>query len=563
MRKGRRRGGHAPGAVNALTGIVILLVVATLALTASQTPPPAIAELAPSAVQQIKDAPSEQTSTAGEGEGGAGGAFGGSSTTTTTAGAPGGSGGAQITAAPPIERARVRRCVGDPPRQTEDPQSPPCVPYWEGDNGGATTKGVTRDTIKLALPYGNQRVADDLMAYFNKRYEFYGRKVVLVAGGGGETCEQRKSSAVFVDEQLKVFGALDASNGNAGPCFQAEMARRKLISSVHAPTFLEQDMARLSPYLWQYAASFDKILRGIGEMYCARLAGKSAERSPDPLIKAKPRKLGVIIQNVLRDTNLETGALDAALARCGARVARYERISSNDDVGLASPDRAQLAMVQFKNDDVTTIVNLGIAFVAQNISSAADSQAYYPEWIFSSYGGFDANLVIKAFWPQSSERQAIFGVTSGPLMRPWSKEPAFVAAKEVDPTIDPVADLGPLQEFVNQYRSLLVVASGIQMAGPRLTPETFGAALQRTSFPYPADDPTKSGDVSFQGDHSMTEEFAEFWWSEAAKSPVGNVSDGSVGAICYVDNGARRRLGRWPTGAGGFFEPPCDPNTNG
>src|SRR5688500_1174590 len=44
-----------------------------------------------------------------------------------------------------VKTAGTKRCVGSPPRQTEDPLSPPCVAHFEGDNGGATYQGVTRD----------------------------------------------------------------------------------------------------------------------------------------------------------------------------------------------------------------------------------------------------------------------------------------------------------------------------------------------------------------------------------------------------------------------------------
>src|SRR2546427_7521610 len=30
----------------------------------------------------------------------------------------------------------TKRCVGKPPRQTEDPMAPPCVAFFSGDNGG-------------------------------------------------------------------------------------------------------------------------------------------------------------------------------------------------------------------------------------------------------------------------------------------------------------------------------------------------------------------------------------------------------------------------------------------
>jgi hypothetical protein len=90
------------------------------------------------------------------------------------------------TAAPPddnVDSLRVHRCVGNPPRQIEDPQSPPCVPYWTGDNGGDTSFGVTRDTITVYVPTEYDKktsVFEPLKNFFNKRFEFYGRKLDFV-----------------------------------------------------------------------------------------------------------------------------------------------------------------------------------------------------------------------------------------------------------------------------------------------------------------------------------------------------------------------------------------------
>ena len=83
----------------------ILVLIATLAITATQTPPPAIAELAPQAVQ-ITEAPAEQASELGQGEGGAAGGGGAPTTTTTTTLAPGGA------TTLPVKTPRLRRCVG-------------------------------------------------------------------------------------------------------------------------------------------------------------------------------------------------------------------------------------------------------------------------------------------------------------------------------------------------------------------------------------------------------------------------------------------------------------------
>jgi hypothetical protein len=46
---------------------------------------------------------------------------------------------------------RQYACVGNPPRQTEDPASPPCVPFFQGDNFGATYQGVTKREIIVLI----------------------------------------------------------------------------------------------------------------------------------------------------------------------------------------------------------------------------------------------------------------------------------------------------------------------------------------------------------------------------------------------------------------------------
>src|SRR5579884_2613954 len=42
-----------------------------------------------------------------------------------------------------------KHCVGNPPRQTEDPLSPPCVAFFQGDNGGRTYTGVTATEVRV------------------------------------------------------------------------------------------------------------------------------------------------------------------------------------------------------------------------------------------------------------------------------------------------------------------------------------------------------------------------------------------------------------------------------
>src|SRR5688500_10245544 len=126
---------RSPGVTYSVITLGLVVLLAAVAMTQRQPPPPTIAEFAPQAIEQITD-PSNEV---GRGARNADGSL----DAEPTPSAP---------AVPDslIDVPRVRRCVGNPPRQIEDPQSPPCVPYWAGDNGGATSKGVTRDEIRVA-----------------------------------------------------------------------------------------------------------------------------------------------------------------------------------------------------------------------------------------------------------------------------------------------------------------------------------------------------------------------------------------------------------------------------
>lgn len=56
----------------------------------------------------------------------------------------------------PVKAPSTKRCVGEPPRQTEDPMSPPCVAFFRGENGGTTYSGVTAEEVRVVvyLPAG-------------------------------------------------------------------------------------------------------------------------------------------------------------------------------------------------------------------------------------------------------------------------------------------------------------------------------------------------------------------------------------------------------------------------
>jgi len=155
----------------------------------------------------------------------------------------------------------------------------------------------------------------------------------------------------------------------------------------------------------------------------------------------------------------------------------------------------------------------------------------------------------------ADQMQHTFGVTfQPPLVRPLLN-PYNIAVNEGDS-----AQSGDTTSFVEAklevYRALLVIASGIQMAGPKLTPQTFRDGLQGTTFPNPMTQ-THAGFVQFKAKtYSMTKDGAEWYWGARDRGPFTD-SDGHPGTVCYLNDFKRYELGSWPKGDAPFFAGPC------
>src|SRR5690349_17794992 len=169
-RRRLRRPGRTSGLVNLAVTIAVLAVLLPLLLNAATSAPPTAAEFAPNASQVIKQAPpGEAAAENGTGRGGKGPGGGTPPTPTPTP-----------TKTENIPSNLLKQCVGPPPeRQIEDPQSPPCIKYWQGDNGGATWPGVTKDTIYIAVPTPNGFTDEynAMQTFFNNRFELYNRHI--------------------------------------------------------------------------------------------------------------------------------------------------------------------------------------------------------------------------------------------------------------------------------------------------------------------------------------------------------------------------------------------------
>ncbi len=545
---------------NSLALATLIAVLALVALVTKPPPPPNVSEFAPQAVEQIEDAPSSQSSRFGTGEGE------GLSGSANDGGAEGKT----------IDVARVRRCVGNPPRQIEDPQSPPCVPYWEGKNGGATSKGISSDEIRVAvLDHPSNEfsqfisTAELYAEFFNRRFEFYGRKIRIMPakqlGGSGFLETDWRATAAQVDEELNVFASLSPDEQELGNGFAEassyydELARRGIISVDSTPSYRSeaQSYHSLAPYQWGYGPSLDERLENAAEFACEALVGRRAAYG-GPDVQTSIRKFGIVVSSGYAARPDESSLKDG-LSNCGASPVMADHPDGTD---------GDVEIRRLKSQGVTTVACVCNFEGHYQMLHMADKEQYFPEWFITGGSGQATD-----WWPRvgglwsKAQTSHLFGISGLNKTQRLASQPFYWAAREVEPGRgDDQYSAGACEfECLHQrmYRQLLVVASGIQMAGPRLTPKTFEEALLKTRFPNPGcgASPYHQACVGFKArDRTMVSDMTMIWWSESEEShtPTDPIGQGR-GTFCYVRQGERYSRGRWPSGDQPFFDlsQPC------
>src|SRR4029077_7121012 len=157
----------------------------------------------------------------------------------------------------------------------------------------------------------------------------------------------------------------------------------------------------------------------------------------------------------------------------------------------------------------------------QSLGQNADSQHYEPEWVISTDYIQNQPDELRAISPPADQIIHLFGLSMEPMNRLFSDHPSTWAA----PTTPYTSDVSE-EERDWMYHELLLLASGIQMAGPNLNANTFANGLRGARFPNP-DTGIKAGHVGFNaGNHSMTIDAAEWYWSESNPGPYPDEQSG-------------------------------------
>ena len=521
-RSGFLRRYPALGLVVAAGALAILL---PSALTVPQSGPSTLAEFAP--VPGAGDGRSDLSDLGAAQSGGLG--FGSAS----------GSGGGVIDeppqgGAPKQIQPRLKRCVGDPPRQTEDPLSAPCVAFFTGDNFGATSKGVTRDEVTVILWRETQQATDpkignvydcaapispeddqaDLpckayMKYFNDRYQTYGRKVHFWVAHNTAHAE--------LEDRFKPFASI----------YQGQPSRKTIVATYLGTS--RKAYQSSAPYYIGWWPDIEDQMRMSATFICQKLKGRPAQHAGDLLIRNQTRKFGLWWA-----TKQKRDVLVAELKTQCDLTLDYESQESG-----ATDTRAKAAA--FSNAGVTTLISQLGSTELITATTFASQNGYFPEWFFpggNSQSGIDTNR--QGRQPNQAQWANAFGISFDYRRDAIRDQTWYRAFREGCPDCPDPTNAGIAYAHYDQFTLLFW---GIQAAGPRLTPENLDRGLhaipQRGSS-----DPYKPAAYFAPGNYSFIKDSMAMWWDPSGQPPD------ATGTGCYrlPNLGRRFRAGDWLAG---------------
>lgn len=450
--------------------------------------------------------------------------------------------------------------------------APPCVPVFDGDNGGETSPGVTADSIKIVVyqpaPGGDitaalsglldpeevqQQTRENYVEMLSDVFETYGRTVdleVLVGSGGPDDDAAAVADAIKVAEEIEPFAVI------GGPAlttaFADQLADREIIClgcGLAVPDSRYQDNA---PYMWGTQPTPEQFFVNFGDYLTKRLFHRTAEFA-GPALRDRERVFGVV--NFEQDPPVFNEVAEEVLERGRQRgfEAAVRETYLLDIPRL--PERAAAIIAKLKAADVTTVVFLGDPLMPIYLTQAATAEDYYPEWVIAGTVLTDTTALGRQY--DNTQWAHAFGVSNLAGRKPIEQQEQW-RLHEWYFGVEPDAKLTSGVVYPN----VQILMLGIHMAGPNLTPETFQGGL----FTYP---PSGGGPTTPQisfGNHGYFEapdyltvdDVTEIWWDPDAEGKDEQNKSEKPGMWRYANDGIRITPGRMPSGP----PPPHDPATS-
>jgi hypothetical protein len=506
------------------------------------------------------------------------------------------------------DRPNQKHCVGNPPRQTEDPASPPCVPFFEGDNFGVTYQGVSKEEITVlvyfdAAVYGltgrqdsspaagtyvdvnkaplescppdngagatdpNEcdhsliRMVRAFSRYFNTRFQTYGRKVHYWAYfTNSGTAAARRGDAVANWEKLKPFAVIDAAIFNGfNRDYETAMARLGVLSFSSQLSGTPNEFYReVAPKAWGFWPDVERAEDLYSTYVCQKVKPYKVRKYGNPSgvgpPNGAPRTYGIFYPVDPAQPGLTLFSellLDDLKKKCN--ITPVESTYSKEGYAIDSNDtsaEAAQAVARFQQENVTTVLYVG---VEGRFTASADAVRYYPEIVVAGNLENDDNYIGQTF--NQNVWQNAWGTTYHTRINRLEDAPGYRAFREGDPQ-SPPGDSAAIHAR-DDYSDHFMLFQAIQVAGPKLTPESvdegFHAIPERAS--------TDSFTPAFffdPGDYTSVKDAAEIWWDTSGRSRGGGTPSNKPGCWRMTRGGERSLAGHWP-GGDDVFKNSSDP----
>ncbi len=451
-------------------------------------------------------------------------------------------------------------------------EGPECVPAFSGDNGGATSPGITATTIKVARYVGKSDPATDaflnsigardddaavtktynaFIDLYNTMAEFYGRKIQVVTlhGTGTSTDAVAARADALKAKEMGVFAVIGGPSQTRA--FSEELARQGIID-IGGGTATGDFIQKHSPYVWGIGPSPEQTAQRTTEFIQKQLVGKKAQYAGDAL-KNKTRSF-VLLTYDDAESNFKQPWDNwlKDLQSKGIPVAP-QRIVFTLDLARAAED-TQVVVQKLRDVNATTVIFTGDPIMPSYFTKEMTKQGYFPEWLLSGTVYADTTVLARGYDPQQWKHT--MGISLVPVRTPNATSGSTVLYKWWTGESDiPAKNTGgPILNNVS------ILIAGIHYAGAKLTPETFRAGLfarplpKRKSLDIRATVTWGRSDVWPNPDYAGLDDVSIIWWDPTAK---GEDETGTMGTgeYRYIDGGARFLPGKIPTDPLPLFDP--------
>ncbi len=469
---------------------------------------------------------------------------------------------------------------------------PPCVrPFGaREDNGGATTRGVTEDAISVvvlvpdtaqqeaaakepgATPPVDQATGalgsledgfEDFFEVFAHWNETWGREVELefVNPSGADEAAQRADALRVLE--MEPFAVIDQGGTfGGGAVFGSVLAAEEIIviTSGGEARGSNDDAIEQSPYRWGNQDT-GVFAVNAGEFVAKSLSGRKAQWAGDEALQTKVRKLAVL--HPVGAGGVDVSKFEDAFRKYRGKgsltTVSYDLGDDPSALGDEAQRLAPQVLAKIKDSGATSVVLFtDIVNMTPAVMNAATDQEYFPEWVMTGLGFQDIDFVARILWPPEQVTQ-VFGIGTSP---PYAADGS--SANGLETFFDTYWG-----ENQGTYAPVAVgigflLHSGIQLAGPKLTPQRFEQGV----FSMPAAGGAIDGQISnfmnaygrgagvpYDQYQTIGADYAMKWWDPEAFG-VSNLVPGPAadGKFSFLNGAARYYAGTWPKGNQKFFD---------